>query len=50
MAITQTEIEDAIELFSGLGPIRTRKMMGGLAIYAHDVTFAMYDPNQGYFL
>lgn len=25
-------------------------MMGGLAIYAHDVTFAMYDPDQGYFL
>lgn len=50
MPITQTEIDDAIELFSRLGPIRTRKMMGGLTIYAQDVTFAIYDPDQGYFL
>ena len=50
MAITQTEIDDAEELFSVLGPIRTRKMMGGLAIYAQDVTFSIYDPDQGYFL
>ena len=50
MPITQTEIDDTVELFSMLGPIRVRKMMGGLAIYAHDVTFAMYDPEQGYFL
>lgn len=50
MAISQTEIDDAIELFSGLGPIRTRKMMGGLTIYAHDLTFAIYDPDSGYYL
>lgn len=50
MAITQTEVDDAIELFSGLGPIRTRKMMGGLTIYAHDLTFAIYDPDSGYYL
>ena len=50
MAISQTEIDDAIELFACLGPIRTRKMMGGLTIYAQDVTFAIYDPVQGYFL
>lgn len=50
MPISQTEIDDAVELFSALGPIRTRKMMGGLTIYAQDVTFAIYDPDQGYFL
>ena len=50
MAITQTEVDDAVEMFSVLGPIRTRKMMGGLTIYAQDVTFAIYDPDQGYFL
>ena len=50
MAISQTEIDDAVEMFSVLGPIRTRKMMGGLTIYAQDVTFAIYDPDQGYFL
>lgn len=50
MAISQTEIDDAIEMFSPLGPIRTRKMMGGLTIYAHDMTFAIYDPDSGYYL
>jgi len=55
MSISQTEIDDAVEMFSGalfsaLGPIRTRKMMGGLTLYAHDLTFAIYDPDQGYFL
>ncbi|WP_017930298.1 TfoX/Sxy family protein [Robiginitomaculum antarcticum] len=50
MPITPTEIEDAMAQFSMLGPIRTRKMMGGLTLYAHDVTFAFYAPDQGYFL
>lgn len=50
MPISQTEVDDAIEMFSGLGPIRTRKMMGGLTIYAQDVTFAIYDPDTGYYL
>lgn len=55
MPITQTEIDDTVEMFAAqignaLGPIRTRKMMGGLAIYAHDVTFALYVPDEGYFL
>ncbi len=50
MAISQTEVDDAVDLFSPLGPIRTRKMMGGLTIYAQDVTFAIYDPDSGYYL
>lgn len=50
MPITPTEVEDAMAQFSMLGPIRTRKMMGGLTLYAHNVTFAIYDPDQGYFL
>lgn len=50
MPISQTEIDDAIELFSPIGRIRTRKMMGGLMIYADDLPFALYDPDQGYFL
>ena len=50
MAVSQTEIDDALELFSALGPIHTRKMMGGLTIYAQDVTFAIYNPDNGYYL
>ena len=50
MPITQTEVDDAVEMFSALAPIRTRKMMGGLSIYAQDVTFAIYDPDRGYYL
>ena len=50
MAISQTEIDDAAELFSPIGRIRTRKMMGGLMIYADDLPFALYDPDNGYFV
>jgi len=50
MPITQTEIADAEDLFSPVGVIRTRKMMGGLMIYANDLPFALYDPDNGYFL
>ena len=50
MAISQSEIDDAIEFFSVIGPVTTRKMMGGLTIYAQDVTFAIYDPDSGYYL
>jgi len=42
MAVTQNEIDMVMELFDPLAPIKTRKMMGGLAIYAMDVTFALY--------
>ena len=33
MSITAEEIEFALDLFSDLGPLTTRKMMGGLCIY-----------------
>lgn len=50
MAITQSEIDMVLELFEPLAPIKYRKMMGGLTIYAADVTFAIYDPDEGYYL
>jgi len=50
MAITQGEIDMVLELFEPLAPIKYRKMMGGLTIYAADVTFAIYDPDEGYYL
>jgi len=50
MAVTQNDIDMVLELFEPLAPIRYRKMMGGLTIYAADVTFAIYDPDEGIYL
>ncbi|WP_299376868.1 TfoX/Sxy family protein [uncultured Tateyamaria sp.] len=41
MAVSDEEIEHALDLFAGLGPLTTRKMFGGLAIYADGVIFAV---------
>lgn len=41
MTLTQEEIDFALELFSGLGPLTHRKMMGGLSIYSEGTIFAM---------
>lgn len=43
MSITPGMITFAEELFTRLGPITTRKMMGGLAIYCDGVIFASLD-------
>ena len=41
MSIAQADIDFATELFSGLGPLTTRKMMGGLCIYCEGTIFAI---------
>jgi DNA transformation protein len=41
MAVAQGDIDRAIELFSGLGDITTRKMMGGLCRYRAGTIFAI---------
>ncbi|MCB2095681.1 MAG: TfoX/Sxy family protein [Rhodobacteraceae bacterium] len=41
MSVSDTDIAFALELFAGLGPIRTRKMMGGLCLYREDVIFSI---------
>ena len=41
MGISTEEIEHAVELFSGLGDITTRKMMGGLCLYHEGTIFAL---------
>ena len=41
MAIAQEEIEFAADLFSDLGPLTTRKMMGGLCLYVDGTIFAI---------
>jgi TfoX/Sxy family transcriptional regulator of competence genes len=39
--VAQGDIDRAIELFSGLGDITTRKMMGGLCLYHEGTIFAI---------
>jgi len=41
MSISDADITFAKELFSGLGAITTRKMMGGLCIYHDGTIFAI---------
>lgn len=41
MAVTDSEIAFAHELFEGLGTITHRKMMGGLSIYCDGQIFAI---------
>lgn len=41
MSITAEDIEFATDLFSGLGELTTRKMMGGLCLYSDGTIFSM---------
>ncbi|MDJ0638837.1 MAG: TfoX/Sxy family protein [Paracoccaceae bacterium] len=41
MAVSDAQIEAVRDLFAPLGPITTRKMFGGLGIYADGVIFAI---------
>ncbi|WP_299145194.1 TfoX/Sxy family protein [uncultured Tateyamaria sp.] len=41
MAVSDEEIEHVLDLFAGLGPLTTRKMFGGLAIYLDGTIFAL---------
>ena len=41
MAVSEEQIAHALELFDGVGPMTTRKMFGGLAIYADGKVFAI---------
>ena len=41
MSVSDDQIAHALELFEGVGPMTTRKMFGGLAIYAEGKVFAV---------
>ena len=41
MAVSEADIAHAVELFEGIGEITTRKMMGGVCLYADGVIFAI---------
>ncbi|MCI2398724.1 TfoX/Sxy family protein [Aliiroseovarius subalbicans] len=41
MSVSDADIAFALELFEGIGPLTTRKMMGGLCLYSEGTIFAM---------
>jgi DNA transformation protein len=47
MSITAEEIEFAKDLLAGLGPLTTRKMMGGLCLYSEGTIFAIVHSDYG---
>jgi len=50
MSVSRGDIDQAVELFSGLGEITTRKMMGGLCLYHAGTIFAIIGPEGGLYL
>jgi len=50
VSVSAEQIEAARDLFSGLGDITTRKMMGGLCLYHEDTIFAILMADGGLFL
>lgn len=49
MAVSQSFIEQAEELFLPFGAIRVRKMFGGAGVYCDDLFFAIMDDGAIYF-
>ncbi|MGB3316806.1 MAG: TfoX/Sxy family protein [Albidovulum sp.] len=45
MSVSDADIAFALELFEGLGPLTTRKMMGGLCLYRDGTIFAILNPD-----
>ena len=41
MSVSDADIAFALELFEDLGPLATRKMMGGLCLYRDGIIFAI---------
>ena len=41
MAVSDEQIAMVEDLFAAVGPVSTRKMFGGLGIYAEDKIFAL---------
>ena len=50
MSVSDADISFALELFEGLGPLTTRKMMGGLCLYSEGQIFGILDSDATVFL
>ncbi len=49
MAVSQSSIDEAKDLFRSFGEIRVRKMFGGAGVYCDDLFFAIMDDGAIYF-
>ena len=43
MAVSEAFTEHVLELLSGLGPLRVKRMFGGAGVYCDDLMFALLD-------
>ena len=50
MSLDAADLAHAVQLFSDLGDITTRKMMGGACLYADGTIFAIIHPDGGLML
>ncbi|MBF9036240.1 TfoX-like protein [Rhodobacterales bacterium HKCCE2091] len=41
MALSPDQIEYALELFDGVGPLTTKRMFGGMCLYRDGIVFAL---------
>ena len=49
MAVSQGQIDQALELLEGLGSLRPKRMFGAVGLYCDDVFFAVLDEEALYF-
>jgi DNA transformation protein len=47
MSMTKEDIAYTVDLFSGLGEVTTRRMMGGLCLYHEGTIFAIVQSDMG---
>jgi len=49
VTVSQAQIEQALELLGGLGPLRPKRMFGAVGLYCDDLFFAVLDEETLYF-
>ena len=49
MTVSPAQIEQALELLEGLGPLRPKRMFGAVGLYCGDLFFAVLDEETLYF-
>ena len=49
MGVSQGQIDQALELLDGLGPLRFKRMFGAVGLYCDDLFFAVLDEETLYF-
>jgi DNA transformation protein len=49
VAVSQGQIDQALELLDGLGPLRPKRMFGAVGLYCDELFFAVLDEETLYF-